>query len=835
MHLKIYLSILPILQPYHDQLTMRFNFQKDILPHILAIVLFFVVTVTFFGPVFFENKVLTQYDIRQHLGSSKELRDYRDATGEEGLWAGTMFSGMPAYLVNVHWSDGVVITMKKVMSLFLPHPVSNFFIAFVCYYILLLTFRVRPYLAMAGAIAFGLSSFMVVGLIAGHNARIGAIAFMPLVVAGIHLTFSGRRILGFGVTALGLAFHLRENHLQITYYLMIIVAGYGIMQMVVAFRAKQLADFFKTLGLLIPAAIIAAGTFFGQFWAINEYRRYSIRGPSELAVPSEGISEAKGLSKSYVFEFSNAIEEPLTLMIPNVLGGASSNYLFYDEQSETYKALANAGSNDVVNQLGQYTSAYWGPQRLAAPYYAGAVVCFLFMLGILFADKKYVWWLASLALLSVVLSWGDHFPAFNYFLFDNFPGYNMFRSVTFALVIILFAMPLLGALGVEKLLTEGWTKPVEKKFLWTLVIPGFCLLMALTGGFGSFMRAGDAELPTWFRTALRNDRMDLLRSDAWRSFWFAVVTGGVLFAVARKWLKEYFLAIGLTVLVLMDLTFVDKRYLTKDNFQRKRSTTFELTGASQAILNDKDYYRVYNLQGGMNDAETSYYHNSIGGYHGAKLRRYQDLVDSCIYKQTQQMIAGLRAGTLDFSTLGVLNMLNIRYIMYGAESGNVIPNQQANGPAWFVGSVEEVNSPSEELARVCEINSRTTAVIDKSKFAAWGSANTDSLATVQLTSHQPGTMKYETNSSSGGLVVFSEIYYPKGWVAFIDGKESPLLRVNYVLRGMTVPSGKHTVEMRFEPKPYMVGNKVTMASSWILLLIVAGCIGWSLKGSGAKA
>lgn len=801
---------------------MKVDFSKDVLPHVLAVVLFLLVTVIFFSPVFFENKAINQYDIQQHLGSSKALRDYREATGEEGLWAGAMFSGMPAYLVNLQWSDGVVVGMKKVMSLFLPHPVGNIFLAFVCYYILLLTFKVRPYLAMAGAVAFGMSSFLIVGLIAGHNARIGAIAFMPLVIAGIHLAFSGKRVLGFAVTAAGMAFHLRENHLQMTYYLMIIVAGYGIMQLILAVREKQLQEFFKNIVILVPAVVIAAGTFFGQFWAISEYTQYSIRGPSELKY-NKSI-DGDGVGKTYAFEFSNAIDEPMTLLIPNYYGGASADYFFQDEKSESYQALVNSGNNEVANQLARYTSAYWGPQRLSAPYYAGAITCLLFVIGLAFAEKKYVAWLAGIAGLGIVLSWGSNFAAFNYFLFDYFPGYNKFRSVTFTLIMPLLAMPLLGLLGLEKLLSQPWSKEVQKKFLWVTVIPALCLIIAVTGGFGSFLKAGEGELPVWFRTALRNDRMALLQSDAWRSFWFASIALGLVFAAVRQWIKPYILTIALIAITMMDMTLVDRRYLTKDNFQRKRPAAFALTNADQAILRDQSYYRVYDIQGSMSDATASYYHNSIGGYHGAKLRRYKELGDSCITKETEEMINGLRQGTANFADYGVLNMLNVKYITYGGEEGNIIPNPEANGPAWFVKEVRAVNDPTEELKVLEEIDTKVTAVIDQSKFAVKTPVAYDSAATVKLVDHKPNVMKYEVNSSTGGLIVFSEIYYPKGWHAFIDGQEVQLLRANYVLRALEVPPGTKTIEMRFEPKPYIVGNKITMASSWVLLIIVLGGI-----------
>lgn len=806
---------------------MKINFSKDVLPHGLAVLLFFLVTLIFFSPVFFENKAISQHDIQQHLGSSKALRDYREATGEEGLWAGAMFSGMPAYLVNLQWSDGVVVGMKKVMSLFLPHPVSNIFLAFICYYILLLTFRVRPYLAMAGALAFGMSSFLIIGLIAGHNARIGAIAFMPLVMAGIHLAFSGRRILGFAVTAAGMAFHLRENHLQMTYYLMFIVGIYGLVQLYYAWREKTLRDFGKTIVILVPAVLLAAGTFFGQFWAITEYSRYSIRGPSELK--SNTTSDTDGLNKTYAFEFSNAIDEPMTLLIPNYYGGGSSDFLFRDEQSESYRALVNSGSNEVANQLAPYTSAYWGPQRLSAPYYAGAVTCLLFVVGLVFGGRKYTMWLAIVAGLGIVLSWGSNFAALSYFLFDYFPAYNKFRSVTFALVMPLFAMPLLGMLGIENLLNQPWTKETQKKFWWTAVGPGLCLVLAVTGGVGSFIKSSEIDLPAWFRTALSHDRRDLMQGDAWRSFWFTGLALTLIFATARQWIKLPILTLSIILLVLLDMTLVDRRYLNKDSFQRKKSAAFTLTGADQAILRDPSYYRVYDLNGSMNDAAASYYHNSIGGYHGAKMRRYQDLVDSCVSKETNEMIAGLRQGNENFAGLGVLNMLNVKYITYGPEADNVIVNPLVDGPAWFVKSVMLVNNPSDELQAVGEINTRDVAVVDQSKFKLPEVIPYDSSAVVRVVERKPNVMKYEATSTTGGLVVFSEIYYPKGWHAFVAGKEVPLLRANYVLRALEVPAGTQSIEMRFEPKPYTVGNKITLASSWLLLIVVIGAIAISIR------
>ncbi len=803
---------------------------SEILPHLIAIGIFLLVTIFFFSPIFFENKSLAQHDIQQFQGGSKTLSDYRQATGEEGLWASNMFSGMPAYLVSLRWSDGPIVWTKKIMSLFLPHPVNNIFIAFLCYYILLLSFRVRPYLAIAGALAFGLSSYLIIGLSAGHNARIGAIAFMPLVVAGIHLAFSGRRILGFGVTAMALALHLRENHLQITYYLVLIVGVYGLVQLIYAVRAKQIAEFFKTLGLLIPAALIAVGTFFGPLWAIQEYTQYSIRGPSELVKPNSKVN-VNGLSKDYAFAYKYGVSESMVLMIPNFYGGASTQSLLQDQSSATYKALVNSGDNELANKLAPYASAYWGPQDYSGgSYYAGAIVIFLFVIGILFADKKYVWWLVPLSVLSLMLSWGDSFSTFNYFMFDYFPGYNKFRSVNFALVIILLSMPLLGMIGLEELFTKGIDKESKKKLLIAFgATGGVCLLLILFAGFGTFIKEGEGQLPVWFTKALAADRRGLLRVDAFRSLAFVFSVFVMLYFNVNKKISPIGFYAFLIFIITIDIVIVDRRYFSKENYQRKRDNSFLAnTPADEEILRDNGYYRVYNLQNPMGEAKTSYSHHSLGGYHGAKLRRYQNLYDSCIAQETQQLYTDAQAGHLNFKKYNVLNMLNTKYVVYGSETGNVIPNPNANGAAWFVKEVVTVSSPTEELKKTGEVDTKVVAVVSGFKPQAT-SYKLDSLSKITLSEFKPSYLRYDSKSTVNGLAVFSEIYYPEGWHAFIDGSEATMLRANYVLRALEIPQGEHTIEFKFEPKPYVIGNKITLASSWLALFTLLGCLALVMK------
>ncbi len=811
----------------------KIRFATDVFPHLVAVVVFLVVTVFFFNPIFFENKTLEQYDIQQYLGTSKAISDFRERTGEEPLWTNSVFSGMPAYLISVQWGNQAVVFMKMILGMGLPHPVVNIFIGFVCYYILLLAFGVRPWLAIGGALAFGLSTYLIVGLSAGHNSRIGAIAFLPLVMAGIHLTFSRRRILGFGVVASGLALHLRENHLQMTYYLLLIVGAYGIVRLIEFIREKRAKEFFINVGLLIPASVIAAGTFFGQFWAITEYTKYSIRGKLELTQP--GRSNETGLTRDYAFQYKYGILEPMTLLIPEFYGGGSGKFFVQDRDSESYKALVNSGDQQTANQLAQYTSAYWGPQTAtAAPYYAGAITVFLFVLGILFADKKFVWWLVPVSVLSIMLSWGDSFPSFNYFMFDYFPGYNKFRSVNFALIIILFSMPLLGFLGIEQLWRNGLDKKAKKKLLVALgCTAGLCLFFILFAGIFNYTRDIEEGLPGWFLSALADDRQSLLRADAFRSIVFIAAVFILLYFDVRRRIAPAAVYGLLALLITIDLAVVNKRYFTEANFKRKRENPFAaLTEADKEILRDKSYYRVYNLQGAFVEARTSYHHHSIGGYHGAKMRRYQDLYDSCIIAETRQLYADAQQ-QFKFGDYGTINMLNVKYIVFGPGRENIIVNDHANGPAWFVREITRVNTPDEELASTCDDNTKTTAVVNATEFDV-SDLHADSAASISLVENTLNYLKYQSSSAADGLAVFSEIYYPEGWIATIDGEEATILRANYVLRALEIPAGDHVIEFRFMPRAYTVGNKVSSASSWLVLIVLLGTLGWSVRNSKAK-
>ncbi len=803
----------------------QINFKEQILPHLIAVAIFLLITVAYFKPVFFEHKALNQHDILQWEGGAKELLDYRQQHGAEALWTNSMFGGMPGYLVTTKWGIGILTTVQSIISLGLPHPVKIVFIAFLCFYILLLTFGVRPYLAIAGALAFGLSSFNIIGLGAGHNARITAIAYMPLVLAGVHLAFTRSRPGGLALTALALSLQLHANHLQITYYLALIILAYIVVAGIVAVRKKAYVAYLKTGAALLLAALLALGTFIGPFMSTLEYAKYSIRGKSELKqTPGD---DAAGLSKAYAFQYSNGIFEPMTLMIPNILGGSVQQPLAADSHVAEFMRQNGVPENQLAQQISAMPT-YWGDQPNTAPYYAGAITCFLFVLSLMLVDKRTLAWTVPLIVLSIMLSWGSNFSSFNYLMFDYFPGYNKFRSVTFVLIISILLMNLLGFTGLEKLFRQGLNKQTVKQLAIALgATGGLSLLLAMAAGLFSFAGAIDSRLPEWLVTPLQADRKALLQADALRTFVFVLLAAGVVWAALKEKLKLPAATFILIFLVLTDMWTVDKRYLDESKFTRNNKRThFAATEADKEILKDKSLaYRVFNLVNPWNDARTSYYHKSLGGYHGAKLRRYQDLIDRCLGNEHQEVIASLRSeGTLpEAGKMGVINMLNTRYLVAGPSAQAVIPNPYANGNAWPVKTVQLVNNPDEELAATCEVDTKTTAVIDQSKFTV-GQTTFSGQGQVTLTGYQPNVLHYRASLSAAALVVFAEIYYPEGWTATLDGREVEILRANYVLRALEVPAGEHEITFRFKPKVYAYGNTVTILSSALVVLLALGTL-----------
>lgn len=800
-------------------MTVSINFKRDVLPHLIAILIFLVLVAVYFYPVLFENKGLSQHDILQFRGGAQEIIAHREKTGEETLWTNSMFSGMPSYLINTRYPGDFSGIIHSILTFKLPALAGNIFITLLCGYILLITLGIRSWLAIVGAVAFAFTSYNIIILEAGHNTKSLTIAYIPMVLAGLIYALRKNLWIGAALFAVGLTLNLHFNHLQMTYYMLLLVIVFGIVEVIYAVKNGTMTELLKRGLILAVAAVLAVGVNFGRLLTTAEYTEYSIRGKSELTPSNNGGQVGSGLDRDYAFNWSYGVGETMTLLIPNFYGGSSSATL--DEDSDTYQAFLRMGApQQQAKQLVKSLPMYWGAQPMTSgPVYVGAIICFLFVLGLFIVDRRWTSWLVAGTILSLVLAWGKNFEAFNYFIFDYFPGYNKFRAVSSALVIAQVTIPFLAMLALAKLVTAKETiKDLNKKLLYAGGITGgVCLLVWLFAGMAGFTSPIDqnllqAQFPV---DAIRADRESMMRSDALRSLVFIVLALGVLYFYLKDKLSATMAIAGVGVLILVDLWVVDKRYLNNDDFQKQVvENHFQPTQADLTILQDKDLsYRVYYLPNPFNDARSSYYHKSIGGYHGAKLRRYQDVIDRHISQ----------------NNLEVLRMLNTKYAITGDQKQPVQLVPEPLGNAWFVEEIKPVESPDEELEALTLFDAGTTAVVDVTKFPIEDHVYAPNNDNIKLVTYEPDYLKYEYQAQEEGVVVFSEIYYPVGWQAYLDGEPVSHFRANYILRAMKIPGGNHTIEFRFDPKSYKIGNTVSLISSILLLLVIAGAVMYSVK------
>jgi len=790
---------------------------KKLSPHLIVILLFVGISFAYFSPVL-QGKRLDMPDIKHWKGMSKEVIDFREATGEEALWTNSMFSGMPAYQISTKYKGNLIQYVAKVISLGIPRPANMLFLYLLGFYLLLLSLKVDYRLSAIGAIAFAFSSYFFIIIMAGHMTKAHAIAYVPMVVAAVLYTYRGRMLLGGVLTALAVAMELYANHLQITYYLVLMLLLIGLVQFIKDVKANNLLDFAKRSGVLVLAALLASGTAITRLSTTMEYGTESTRGKSELTNNLD--NKTSGLDKDYATSWSYGVAETFTLLIPNFYGGSSSNsVLTLEDDSETLDFLKRFRNKQLANTLAQYkSSSYWGDQPFTSgPTYAGAIVIFLFVLGLLFVKSQMRTWLLLATILSIMLAWGKNFMPLTDFFLDYFPAYNKFRAVSMILVIAEFTLPLLGFLALNKFLTTDASIDEKKKPLQLAfyITGGIALLFALMPSlFFDFLSEKDLtplgqgiKTPNGFLDGLASDRAGLLSADAWRSFIFIALTFGVLWMFLKNKLQSKYVILIVGVLIMADMWTVNKRYLNDDHFARKRKVErpYQATAADQQILRDIDpNFRVFNQSvSTFNDASTSYFHKSIGGYHGAKLKRYQELIENHISK----------------GNMAVLNMLNTKYFI--TPKGQAQQNPAAMGNAWFVNTVNIVTNADAEIAALNGFNPSTTAIVD-TRFSDQIINNLDNTtANITLTEYKPNYLKYNSNSTIDGIAIFSEIYYDKGWNAYVDGKLSPHFRANYVLRGMQIPKGNHSIEFKFEPSTYKTGETISLASSIILLLLLA--------------
>ncbi len=801
-------------------MTTSVNFKRDVLPHAIAVLIFLVLTAAYFSPILFEGKAIAQHDIMMSKGGSKEIQDFRAATGEETLWTNSMFGGMPSYLINTHYTGDLSGYIHKVLTFDMPAMAANLFITLLCAYILMVMLGLNVWLSVVGAIAFAFTSYNLIILEAGHNTKSLTIAYIPLVLAGLLYALRRNLWIGAAIFALGLTLNLHFNHLQMTYYMLLMVLVFIVVEVIYAISNGTIADLIKRGLVLGVAAVLAVGVNFGRLYTTAEYSQHSIRGKSELSAPNSGEGTSSGLDREYAFNWSYGVSETMTLLIPDFYGGSSTASL--DQDSDTYEAFIRMGvppgQADQIVQQG--LPMYWGAQPMTSgPVYVGAIVCFLFVLGLLIVNKRTRYWLLAATVLSIVLAWGKNFETFNYFMFDYFPAYNKFRAVSSALVIAQITIPLLGMLALYRLFRDkGVVKDLDKQLLYAAgITAGICALVWLLAGMAGFEGSADQQLiqAQFPIDAIRSDRESLMRSDAFRSLVFILLAAALLYFYLKNKLSATLAIAGVGVLILVDLWAVDKRYLNDDDFQRRAiENYFQPTQADQMILQDKDpHYRVLYLPNAFNDARTSYFHKSVGGYHGAKLRRYQDVIERHISQ----------------NNLEVLRMLNTRYVITGNEQQPVQRLPGALGNAWFVETIKTVNNPDEEIEALDGLDAATTAVVDVSKFDVPAKNFSSEGAAIKLTEYQPDYLKYEATTPQQAFAVFSEVYYADGWQAYIDGQAVDHIRANYILRALPVPAGKHTIEFRFAPQAYAIGNTVSLVSSVVLLLVLAGAIYYGVK------
>ena len=741
---------------------------------------------------------------------SKEVQDFRETTGEEALWTNSMFSGMPAYQISTKYKGNLIQYVHKVLSLGIPRPANILFLYLLGFYILLLSLKIDYRLSAVGAVAFAFSSYLFIIIQAGHMTKAYALAYMPMVVASVLYTYRGNLLLGGVLTSLTVALEIYANHLQITYYLFLILVLIGFVQFYKDFKKDNITDFFKRTTILLLAAFLACGTSLTRLVTTMEYSKDSTRGKSELT--NDMDNKTTGLDKDYATQWSYGISESLTLLIPNFHGGASQGELTTD--SETYQALKRLPN---AKKLIKNLPLYWGNQPIVnGPTYAGSIVIFLFVIGLFLVRSSIKVWIILATIMSIMLAWGKNFMPLTEFFLDYFPGYNKFRAVSMILIIAEFTIPLLAFIALDKflfdkdkLIKDMKSEKLRVAKLSFYIVGGILLLFTLLPSmFFDFVGLQDAilEKNDWPIDALRSDRATLLSSDAWRSFIFVTLTFVLLWIYLKDKLRSQYVILIIGLLLLADMWTVNKRYLNDSHFVRnsKVENPYQPTQADSQILRDKDpNFRVFNQSiSTFNDASTSYFHKSIGGYHGAKLKRYQEIIDNHISK----------------GNMTVINMLNTKYVIN--RNRQVQQNPAAMGNAWFVNNIKIVDNADEEITALNNLDVSTTAVVD-TRFSDQIIDNLDNTnSNITLIEYQPNYLKYSANLDTDGIAIFSEIYYDNGWNAYIDGVISPHFRANYILRGMQIPLGEHLIEFKFEPKSYLLGERVSITSSLVLLLLL---------------
>lgn len=829
---------------------------KKCLPDVLAVVLFALISVAYFFPADIEGKILYRHDSSASKGLGREMAEHREQTGEVTRWMNSIFSGMPTYQTAPEYaSTKGVNTAVKAYHLFLPENVWYVFVYLLGFYILLRAFDFRQHLAVLGSIIWAFSSYFLIIIAAGHIWKVMALAYLPPMIAGIVLAYRGRYLWGLIVTAVFAAFEINANHVQMTYYYLFVILFMVIAFLVEAIRQKRMAHFWKATAVCAAAAVIGICLNLSNLYHTWEYSKESMRGKSELVKKQSANQSANGLDRDYITQWSYGIGETWTLLVPNAKGGASVPLV----ENETAMKKANPEFGMIYQQMGQY----WGEQPMTqGPVYVGAFVLTLFVLGLFIVKGPMKWALLAATVLSILLSWGKNFMPFTDLFIDYMPMYSKFRTVASILVIAEFTIPLLAMMALKKIVEEPelLTKRIKAVYASFALTGGVAALFALfpTLFFSDFISSQEmralSTLPQEYIAPivenLREMRRAVFTADCWRSAFIIIIGTLCLLLFKAKKLKAGYMVGAITLLCLVDMWQVDKRYLNNDMFVPKseREAPIQMTETDRLILEDKTdmgNYRVLNLASNtFNENETSYYHNSIGGYHAAKLRRYQDMIDHYIAPEMQKLMPAIAEAGGDMAKVNgdslfpVLNMLNARYFIMPLQDGKTVPilNPYVYGPAWFIDRVTYVDNANKEIEAVGKIDLGREAVADtRFRDVLKTSAAQDSTSSVKITKYLSDQIEYDVYSKNGGVIVFSEVYYP-GWTATVDGQPAQLGRADYLLRALNVAPGQHKVVLTFRPKSVTVTETVAYVAYAILLLAIAvvAYLGYRKKRAGME-
>ena len=813
---------------------------KKFLPDLIAILAFIVISFIYFFPAITEDRILFQHDTVAGAGAGQEAKEYYERTGERTRWTNALFGGMPTYQMSPSYDSTEPLTfVQKVYHLFLPNYVWLTFIMMLGFYILLRAFGIPAWLAGLGGIIWGFSSYFFILIAAGHIWKFITLAYIPPTIAGIVLAYRKKYLLGGIITALFMAMQILSNHVQMTYYFLFVILFMVGAFFEDAWRKKELPQFFKATGVLIVAGLIGVSSNLSNLYHTYEYSKETMRGKSELKYEGAAAKQtSSGLNRDYITQWSYGIGETFSLLVPNVKGGASVPL------SRSEKAMEKA--NPMYSSLYSQLTQYFGDQPMTSgPVYVGAFVLMLFILGCFIVKGPMKWALLGATIFSILLSWGKNFMGLTDFFIDYIPMYNKFRAVSSILVIAEFTIPLLAILTLKEILTKPELLKEKLKYIYISfgLTGGLALLFAIAPRLffptyipGNEMAALQNALPadqlSPIIANLEEMRVHLFTSDAWRSFFIVTIGTLLLLAYNAKKLKATWTVAAIALLCLGDMWSVNKRYLYDEQFipKSEQTATFRKTQTDELILQDPSLdYRVLNFAGNtFEENNTSYWHKSVGGYHAAKLRRYQEMIDHHIAKEMQAAYqevatAGGQMDSVNSAKFPVLNMLNTKYFIFPAgQQGQTVPieNPYTFGNAWFIDKIQYVNNANEEIDAIGQVDLQQTAIVDSKFKEALKGVNEgykDSLSTIRLTNYEPNQLVYETSSPQDGIVVFSEIYYP-GWTATIDGKPADIARADYILRAMNVPAGKHTIEMRFDPQSLHITEGIAYGAMALLLV-----------------